>query len=133
MEVKVWDVKEQFLFPASFGIPKEIKTVEVTPQYEQSETEDSIQIMGIYHITCHVEFEEGELEWAYVSLDIFTVFDFKIISSVILLLIYVVVLLLRNKSRFIGTNYAWIHIYAFLFVLINFLLGSQLSQFHFWY
>lgn len=73
------------------------------------------------------------LEWAYVSLDIFTVFDFKIISSVILLLIYVVVLLLRNKARFKGTNYAWIHIYAFLFVLINFLLGSQLSQFHFWY
>ncbi|WP_053588742.1 hypothetical protein [Bacillus sp. FJAT-22090] len=62
MEVKVWDVKEQFLFPASFGIPKEVKTVEVTPQYEQSETEDSIQIMGIYHITCHVEFEEGEHE-----------------------------------------------------------------------
>jgi len=62
MEVKVWDVKEQFLFPASFGIPKDIKTVEVTPQYEQSETEDSIQITGIYHITCHVEFEEGEHE-----------------------------------------------------------------------
>ncbi|MEI4769394.1 hypothetical protein WAX74_07015 [Psychrobacillus sp. FJAT-51614] len=62
MEVKVWDVKEQFLFPASFGIPKEIKTVEVTPQYEQSETEDTIQINGIYHITCHVEFEEGEHE-----------------------------------------------------------------------
>ncbi|TQR19185.1 hypothetical protein [Psychrobacillus vulpis] len=60
MVVKTWDVKEQFLFPESFGIPKEIKTVEVTPQFEQNETEDSINIIGIYHITCHVEFEEGE-------------------------------------------------------------------------
>ncbi|MFF2755075.1 hypothetical protein ACFVR1_15150 [Psychrobacillus sp. NPDC058041] len=60
MEVKVWDVKEQFLFPKSFGIPKEVKKVEVTPQYEHKVTGDSIQIMGIYHITCHVEFEEGE-------------------------------------------------------------------------
>ncbi|PZX07042.1 HemX protein [Psychrobacillus insolitus] len=73
------------------------------------------------------------LEWAYVSLDVFSVLDFKIISSFVLLVIYVVILLLRKQSRVKGTNYAWIHIYAFLFVLINFLLGSKLSQFHFWY
>lgn len=73
------------------------------------------------------------LEWAYVSLDIFSILDFKIVSSLILLLLYIAVLLLRNQSKFKGTNYAWIHIYVFLFVLINFLLGSQLSQFHFWY
>lgn len=60
MVVKSWDVKEQFLFPASFGVPKEIKSVEVTPQFEQQESDESIQITGIYHITCHVEFEEGE-------------------------------------------------------------------------
>lgn len=60
MEVKNWEVKEQFRFPQSFGIPKEIKTVKVTPQYEQSEVEDAIQIGGIYHITCYVRFEEGE-------------------------------------------------------------------------
>lgn len=60
MEVKNWDVKEQFLFPASFGVPKEVRTVAVTPQFEQKETEEAIQIVGIYHITCHVEFEEGE-------------------------------------------------------------------------
>ncbi|WP_144513979.1 hypothetical protein [Bacillus sp. FJAT-22090] len=60
MEVKKWDEKEQFLFPASFGVPKEIKTVAVNPQFELSETEDSVHLVGIYHITCHVEFEEGE-------------------------------------------------------------------------
>lgn len=73
------------------------------------------------------------LQWAYISIDIFSVLDFKIVSSFVLLVIYIVILLLRKQARFKGTNYAWIHIYAFLFVLINFLLGSRLSEFHFWY
>src|SRR6185437_321326 len=72
------------------------------------------------------------LEWAYVSLSVFSIFDFKIVSSLVLLVIYIVVLLLRKQARFKVTNYAWIHIYAFLFVLINFLLISPLSQFHLW-
>lgn len=73
------------------------------------------------------------LEWAYVSLDVFSIFDFKIVSSFILLILYLFVLLVSKRAKYKGTNYAWIHIYAFLFVLINFLLGSQLSQFHLWY
>ncbi len=73
------------------------------------------------------------LQWAYISLNEFSIFDFKIVNSFILLVIYIAVLFLRKRARFTGTNYAWIHVYAFLFVLINFLLGSQLSQFHFWY
>lgn len=73
------------------------------------------------------------LEWAYVSLDVFSIFDFKIVSSFILLILYLVVLLVSKRPKYRGTNYAWIHIYAFLFVLINFLLGSQFSQFHLWY
>ncbi|MBD7943715.1 MULTISPECIES: cytochrome c biogenesis protein CcsA [Psychrobacillus] len=73
------------------------------------------------------------LQWAYISLNEFSIFDFKIVNSFILLVIYIVVLLIRRRARFKGTNYAWIHVYAFLFVLINFLLGSRLSQFHLWY
>ncbi|WP_342598526.1 cytochrome c biogenesis protein CcsA [Psychrobacillus sp. FSL H8-0483] len=73
------------------------------------------------------------LQWGYVSIEMFSIFDFKIVNSFIVLVIYIVVLLLRKRATIIGTNYAWIHIYAFLFVLINFLLGSQLSQFHLWY
>lgn len=73
------------------------------------------------------------LQWGYVSIEMFSIFDFKIVNSFIVLVIYIIVLLLRKRATFIGTNYAWIHIYAFLFVLINFLLGSQLSQFHLWY
>lgn len=62
MTTRTWDVKEQFRFPQSFGVPKEIKNVAVTPQCEVTEKEDVIQIVGIYHITCHVKFEEGEHE-----------------------------------------------------------------------
>ena len=62
MATKTWDVKEQFRFPPSFGVPMEIKNVAVTPQCEVSEKEDIVQVVGIYHITCHVKFEEGEQE-----------------------------------------------------------------------
>ncbi|MCZ8542152.1 MULTISPECIES: hypothetical protein [Psychrobacillus] len=62
MATRTWDVKEQFRFPQSFGVPKEIKNVAVTPQCEIAEKEDFIQVVGIYHITCHVKFEEGEEE-----------------------------------------------------------------------
>ncbi|MFJ7826952.1 cytochrome c biogenesis protein [Psychrobacillus sp. NPDC096623] len=73
------------------------------------------------------------LEWAYIALDAFSLYDIKIVNSFIVLVIYILVLLIRKSAKIKGTNYAWIHIYAFLFVLINFLLGSQLSQFHIWY
>ena len=62
MTTKTWDVREQFRFPQSFGVPKEIKNVAVTPQCEIADKEDTIQIVGIYHITCHVKFEECEDE-----------------------------------------------------------------------
>ena len=62
MEVKSWEVKEQFCFPQSFGVPKEVKTINVTPQYFHEEMDNMVHINGIYHITCHVEFEEGEVE-----------------------------------------------------------------------
>ena len=62
MVTKTWDVKEQFRFPQSFGVPQEIKNVAVTPQCEITDKEDFIQVVGIYHITCHVKFEEGEHE-----------------------------------------------------------------------
>ncbi|SDM79454.1 hypothetical protein SAMN05518871_102253 [Psychrobacillus sp. OK028] len=62
MTTRTWDVKEQFRFPQSFGVPMEIKNVAVTPQCEIAEKEDIVQVVGIYHITCHVKFEEGEHE-----------------------------------------------------------------------
>ncbi len=61
MVVKSWEVKEQFCFPQSFGKPKGVKAVNVTPQYIHRNEADAIEVNGIYHITCHVEFEEGEV------------------------------------------------------------------------
>lgn len=73
------------------------------------------------------------LQWAYVSLVEFTLIDFKIFGSFILLFVYGYLLYRRQNGTLHGTNYAWGHVYAFLLVLVNFLLGSRLSDFHFWY
>lgn len=72
------------------------------------------------------------IQWAYTALDEWSIFDMKIIGSFLLLLVYSTVLVLRQSGRLIGIQYAWVNIYAFLFVLINFFLGSRLSDFHFW-
>ncbi|WP_088007261.1 cytochrome c biogenesis protein CcsA [Indiicoccus explosivorum] len=73
------------------------------------------------------------LQWAYVSLSEFSLLDAKIIGSFILLLVYSGILYAQRREQLNGKRYAGAHIYAFLLVLINFLLGSRLSEFHFWY
>ncbi len=73
------------------------------------------------------------LQWAYVSLNEFTLVDVKIIGSFILLFIYGYLFYRHQKGTLHGTNYALGHVYAFLLVLVNFFLGSRLSDFHFWY
>ncbi|MEO4052106.1 cytochrome c biogenesis protein CcsA [Solibacillus sp. CAU 1738] len=73
------------------------------------------------------------LGWAFLSLEGLSVFDAKIIGSFILTVIYLTILLLQRSGKLVGTSYAWIQIYTFLFVVINFFLGSKLSNFHLWY
>jgi len=73
------------------------------------------------------------LQWAYVSLDEYTVLDPKIVGSILMVFIYCLLLTLVRKGKLVGVNYAWGHIYAFLLLLANFFLGSRLSYFHFWY
>lgn len=72
-------------------------------------------------------------EWALVTLDSFFIFDAKIIGSFILLVLYCCILYGYRKGKLTGTNFAWVHIYAYLLVIVNFFLGSSLSQFHLWY
>lgn len=72
------------------------------------------------------------LEWGYIAIVGFNWFDSKIVTSFVLLIVYLIVFIVRERPRVIGTTYAWIHIYAFLFVLINFFLGSSFSEFHLW-
>lgn len=73
------------------------------------------------------------LQWAVISLAEFSLLDMKIVGSFILLLIYSWVLYRHRKGNLNGMSYAMAHIYAFLLLLINFFLGSRLSEFHFWY
>lgn len=72
-------------------------------------------------------------QWAYISLAEFSLFDMKIIGSFVLLLVYSWILYRSRKGSLNGVSYALAHIYAFLLLLINFFLGSRLSEFHFWY
>lgn len=72
-------------------------------------------------------------QWAIISLDTFSPFDFKIVGSVILLIVYSWILWRHRKDALQGTSFALANIYAFLLLLINFFLGSRLSDFHFWY
>jgi len=72
------------------------------------------------------------MQWALIALNEWFFTDMKIIGSFLLLAIYSTVLFLLQRGKLTGANFAWINIYAFLFVLINFFLGSRLSEFHFW-
>ncbi|WP_342525202.1 cytochrome c biogenesis protein CcsA [Chryseomicrobium sp. FSL W7-1435] len=72
------------------------------------------------------------LEWGYIAIDGFNWLDSKIVTSFLLLVVYLFVFITRERPRIVGTTYAWIHVYAFLFVLINFFLGSSFSEFHLW-
>lgn len=73
------------------------------------------------------------LQWAYIALDEFSIFDPKIVGSFILLIVYSVILWRHQKGTLNGMSYSMAHIYAFFVLLINFFLGSRLSEFHFWY
>ncbi|ATP41292.1 cytochrome C assembly protein [Solibacillus sp. R5-41] len=72
------------------------------------------------------------LEWAYMTLEGLSVFDVKIISSFIVSVVYLLILLLHRQGKLVGVTFAWVQVYLFLLVVINFFLGSKLSNFHLW-
>lgn len=73
------------------------------------------------------------LQWAIISLPEFSLLDMKIVGSFVLLVLYGLVLWRHRKGSLNGMNYALAHTYLFLVLLVNFFLGSRLSDFHFWY
>ncbi|MEK9198944.1 cytochrome c biogenesis protein [Ureibacillus sp. 179-F W5.1 NHS] len=73
------------------------------------------------------------LEWAFLKLEVLSIFDIKIVGSFVITVIYLTVLVLHHSGKLTGLNFAWAQIYTFLLVVINFFLGSKLSNFHFWY
>ena len=72
------------------------------------------------------------IQWAHVGLDEWSLTDIKIIGSFLVIILYSLVLFLQRRGRLTANDFAWANVFAFLFVIINFFLGSRLSQFHFW-
>ncbi len=73
------------------------------------------------------------LEWAFMTLEGVSIIDAKIIGSFIIIVIYFTMFILNKKGKLSGTNYSWAQIYTFLLVVVNFFLGSKLSNFHLWF
>lgn len=73
------------------------------------------------------------LERGYLTLDNFTLLDFKIIGSFVITAIYVVILILYQRGKLTPVNFAWAQIYSYLIIVLNFFVGSKLSSFHIWY
>ena len=72
------------------------------------------------------------LEWAWLTIEKVSLLDFKIISSFVLTVIYLTLFLLHRNGKLVGTTFAWVNIYVYLAVVINFFLGNSLSNFHLW-
>lgn len=61
IEQKTWNMRETFCFPG-YGCPTEIAAVQIKPQWQAMQLEDSLRLMGIYHITAHVRFDFQDME-----------------------------------------------------------------------
>lgn len=69
--------------------------------------------------------------WGYVANAEFYWFDLKTLGSIFVLAVYVLYLLLRVVKRYQGKSISIYNTAAFLILIINFLLFSLLSNFHF--
>ncbi|MFJ7950137.1 valyl-tRNA synthetase [Lysinibacillus sp. NPDC096418] len=52
-------MSETFCFPG-YGCPTEIAAVQITPQWQAQQLDDSLRLIGIYHVTAHVRFDFQE-------------------------------------------------------------------------
>lgn len=64
MAIITWQMQERFSFPTELGVPAEMTTVRITPQWHEEELTESIRLTGIYHIAAHVAFTDGEAKAA---------------------------------------------------------------------
>ncbi|EGQ22522.1 MULTISPECIES: cytochrome c biogenesis protein [Sporosarcina] len=72
------------------------------------------------------------VQWAYVALVDWSIWDVKIMGSFAVLLIYTGVMYFQHKGKLQSMEFAWMTVFAFLLTVVNFFLGSTLSEFHLW-
>ena len=56
-----WEMMTQFVFPEDLGIVEEVISVNIKPRWQQVETDESVRLVGIYHITAVVRFNPSHL------------------------------------------------------------------------
>lgn len=61
MENFQWEGITQFIFPEEVGSIDEVISVNVKPQWQQVETDDSLRLIGIYYIQSVIRFNKKEL------------------------------------------------------------------------
>lgn len=72
------------------------------------------------------------LQWLYLKLPEIGFFDWKIIGSFLVIVMYMSFIYFRRKKEMAGKKLALWNTAAFLIVLINFFLFGRFSNFHFW-
>ena len=70
-----WQMKENFIFPSSTGMPTGTEKLDVTPRFTIDRTSDNLRMTGIYHVAANVEFEaevsrESEIDTATLIEDV---------------------------------------------------------------
>ena len=106
-----------------------VETIWRLPSLQQAATGMKVPFNG--HSVFAYQFNSWHAVGAY-CIGRMVIFDMKIIGSFLLLAVYGFVLFLHQSGKLTGNDYAWANVFAFLFVIINFFLGSRLSEFHFW-
>lgn len=61
MENYQWEAITQFIFPEEVGSIDEVISVNVHPKWQQEETEQSLRLVGIYHIQSVIRFNSKQL------------------------------------------------------------------------
>ncbi len=57
MKTVEWQVKEDFVFPTSAGVPTGAETIRVTPRYTTARTAEAVRLTGIYHIAANISLD----------------------------------------------------------------------------
>lgn len=70
--------------------------------------------------------------WGHLSLDTFFYFDAKVLTSIVILIMYCFFLYLKIMKKEQGIKLSLVNMAAFLVLLINIFLSRSFSKFHWW-